>query len=66
VENWSAKFLGPHPEIADEGGRGVNHGGASCRDCHTNTLHSATCLACHDSNNPNDHGGGGHGGGDDD
>jgi hypothetical protein len=66
VENWSAKYRGPHPGIADEGGRDVNHGGASCRDCHTETLHSATCLACHDSNNPDDDGGGGHGGGDDD
>lgn len=54
VDNWSAGYQGPHPEVADEGGRGVNHGGASCRDCHTQTLHSATCLACHDSNNPDD------------
>lgn len=65
VENWSARYRGPHPGIADEGGSGVNHGGASCRDCHTQTLHSATCLACHDSNNPDDDGGGGDGGDDD-
>jgi hypothetical protein len=58
VENWSARYVGPHPGIADEGGSGVNHGGASCRECHTQTLHSATCLACHDSNNPDDDGGG--------
>jgi hypothetical protein len=64
VNNWAARYNGPHPGIADEGGSGVNHGGASCRDCHTQTLHSATCLACHDSNNPDDDGGGD--GGDDD
>lgn len=65
VNNWSARYNGPHPGIADEGGSGVNHGGASCRDCHTETLHSATCLSCHDSNNPDDDGGGDEGGDDD-
>lgn len=64
VENWSARYRGHHPGIADEGGSGVNHGGASCRECHTKTLHTATCLGCHDSNNPDDDGGG-EGGGDD-
>ena len=63
TDNWYAPYTGPHPGIADEGGRGVNHGSASCRDCHTQTLHSATCTACHDSNNPDGEGGGG--GGDD-
>jgi hypothetical protein len=67
TDNWFAPYNGPHPGIADEGGRGVNHGGASCRDCHTQTLQAATCTACHDSNNPDDHSGGnsGSGGGDD-
>ena len=64
TNNWFAPYNGSHPGIADEGGRGVNHGGASCRDCHTQTLHTATCTACHDSNNPDGEGGGG--GGDDD
>ena len=64
TDNWFARYNGSHPGIADEGGSGVNHGGASCRDCHTQTLHSATCLACHDSNNPD--GEGGEGGGDGD
>jgi hypothetical protein len=50
TENWYAPYNGPHPGIADEGGRGVNHGGASCRDCHTQTLQAATCTACHDGN----------------
>ena len=61
TQNWFATYTGPHPGIADEGGRGVNHGGASCRQCHTQTLHTATCTACHNGNNPE-----GGGGGDDD
>jgi len=65
TNNWYAPYNGPHPGIADEGGRGVNHGGASCRDCHTQTLHTATCTVCHNSNNPDGEGGGGGGGGDD-
>lgn len=63
TNDWSARYNGSHPGIADEGGRGVNHGGAACRDCHTQTLRTATCLSCHDSNNPE--GGGGEGGGGD-
>jgi len=59
TNNWYAPYNGRHPGIADEGGRGVNHGGASCRDCHTQTLHTSTCLACHNSNNPDGEGGGG-------
>jgi hypothetical protein len=64
TQNWYAPYTGGHPGIADEGGSGVNHGGGTCRDCHTRSLHSATCTACHDSNNPDDDGGG-DGGGDD-
>lgn len=64
TNDWFARYTGRHPGIADEGGSGVNHGGASCRDCHTQNLSTATCLACHDSNNPDDEGGGD--GGDDD
>ena len=64
TDNWFAVYRGTHPGIADEGGRGVNHGGASCRDCHTSTLQMATCYACHDSNNPD--GDGNKGNGDDD
>lgn len=63
VDNWSAKYRGPHPGIADEGGSGVNHGGGSCRSCHTKTLHTATCKQCHNGNPDGDGGGGG--GGDD-
>ena len=48
-----AKFNQPHPEPrGGEGGSGVNHGGATCRDCHTVNLMTATCIKCHDSNNP--------------
>lgn len=45
-------YNGPHPGIADEGGRGVNHGGQGCRSCHTVNLSTATCTQCHDSNKP--------------
>jgi cytochrome c3-like protein len=62
TDNWFARYNGPHPGVADEGGRGVNHGGASCRDCHTKTLHTAICTKCHEGNKPGD--GGGEGGGD--
>ncbi len=58
TDNWSARYNGPHPGIADEGGSGVNHGGGSCGDCHTQTLSAATCTKCHDSNNPDGEGGG--------
>lgn len=65
TDNWFAVYRGPHPSIADEGGSGVNHGNTSCRTCHTQTLSSATCLSCHDSNNPDGEGEGGGEGGDD-
>ena len=65
TNNWSARYKGPHPGIANEGGSGVNHGGASCRACHTATLRSATCGNCHDGNEGGEGGGDG-GGGDDD
>jgi len=61
TNNWYAPYTGSHPAVADEGGRGVNHGGAACRDCHTQTLRTATCTACHNGNNFD----GGEGGGDD-
>ncbi len=59
TRNWSAGYNGPHPGIADEGGSGVNHGGASCKECHTSTLHSATCGSCHDGNEGGEGGEGG-------
>jgi len=58
TSTWSgAKFS--HPAIS------TRHGGASCATCHPNGYGSATCLACHDSNNPSDGegDGGGEGGG---
>jgi hypothetical protein len=59
VNSWTpAKFKGSHPGIADEGGRGVNHGGASCRTCHTATVFEASCDACHNGNNFEGGGGG--------
>ncbi|HMX18831.1 MAG TPA: cytochrome c3 family protein [Anaerolineales bacterium] len=49
---WTpAGFNIQHPEpIAEEGGNGVFHGGASCRQCHPSTVQEATCTACHDGN----------------
>lgn len=63
VDNWSARYRGSHPGIADEEGSGVNHGGGGCRSCHTKTLHSATCDKCHNGNPEGEDGGDG---GDDD
>jgi len=64
TDNWFAPYNGPHPGIADEGGSGVNHGGVSCRTCHTQTLSAATCGNCHEGNNPEGGEGGEGGGGD--
>ena len=56
TSSWgSGRFSGSHPSP------GIDHGGASCKTCHPSSVASATCLACHDSNNPGD-GGGGDGG----
>jgi hypothetical protein len=55
---WSpAIFNRSHPTFGEEGG--VNHGGATCRTCHPDTVTTFTCLACHNSNHPGDGGGGG-------
>jgi hypothetical protein len=52
---WSpAIFNLSHPGGCD--GNCEHHGGASCRDCHTVNLMTATCTKCHGNNNP---GGGG-------
>ncbi len=48
---WSpAQFNRPHPSFGEEGG--INHGGATCLTCHPNSVTTFTCLACHNSNNP--------------
>jgi len=52
-----ASYTGPHPTFGDKGG--IDHEGATCRDCHTVNLSTATCLKCHDSNSPGDEGKGG-------
>jgi hypothetical protein len=53
TNTWTpAKYNGPHPGIADDGGSGVNHGGQGCRACHTVNLSSATCTQCHKNNKP--------------
>lgn len=48
-----AQYNQPHPNACTEVAC-VGHEGATCRDCHTLNLMSATCLKCHDSNNPGD------------
>ncbi len=66
TRNWDANYTGPHPNVGGgEGGSGIHHGGADCRDCHTKTLREATCTKCHDGNPGGDGGGGGGGGGND-
>ncbi|HEY3313115.1 MAG TPA: cytochrome c3 family protein [Anaerolineales bacterium] len=54
-----AIFNLPHPEPSnvEEGGSGINHGGGTCRDCHTTNLMSATCTKCHQQT-PGGEGGG--------
>ncbi len=54
-----AQYRGSHPVIADEGGRGINHGRTTCSTCHPSTVYQYTCLACHSDNQ------GGEGGEDD-
>jgi hypothetical protein len=56
TSNWNqAIFNLPHPQPTNggEGGSGITHGGAACRQCHPSSVREATCTACHDSNNPN-------------
>jgi hypothetical protein len=50
TSNWNAQYTGPHPSFGEGGG--IHHGGASCTDCHTINLMSATCTKCHSGNNP--------------
>jgi hypothetical protein len=52
ISGWSpAKFTLLHPEPrAEEGGNGINHGGATCRQCHPSTVNQSTCKACHEGN----------------
>ncbi len=50
IFGWSpAGFNIQHPEPSvDEGGSGVFHGGATCRQCHPSTVYEATCTSCHE------------------
>jgi hypothetical protein len=50
TSDWSANYSGSHPSFGEGGG--INHGGASCKDCHPVNVMSSTCKKCHDSNNP--------------
>ncbi|MDO9301150.1 MAG: cytochrome c3 family protein [Anaerolineales bacterium] len=48
--NWNqASYNLSHPEpSADEGGSGINHGNATCRQCHPSTVQQAVCTDCHE------------------
>jgi hypothetical protein len=62
TSNWNdASFNLAHPACGER--NCINHEGANCRDCHTESLARATCLKCHDSNTPGDGGDGGGGDG---
>jgi hypothetical protein len=50
TSTWNASYSGPHPNTCD--GPCLTHRRASCRDCHTVNLSTATCTKCHDNNNP--------------
>lgn len=54
TSSWTrASFNLSHPEPAGgEGGSGITHGGATCRQCHPSSVFQASCTACHESNNP--------------
>jgi len=54
TSNWNqAKFNLAHPKPSGgEGGSGITHGGATCRQCHPSSVQQAICTACHENNNP--------------
>ena len=55
TSSWTpASFPLSHPGGCD--GSCLSHEGATCRDCHTSSLGSATCLMCHETNSPGDGG----------
>ena len=62
IQAWSpAKFNLSHPEPrVGEGGNGINHGRATCQQCHPTSVREYTCDACHRGGFE----GGGHGGDD--
>lgn len=69
IQGWSpAGFNFSHPEPrVDEGGSGIHHGGASCRNCHPSSVFQSSCVSCHEGNNFEEgEGGEGEGEGDDD
>jgi len=49
TSGWSpATFTGTHPVAL--GQNFLDHHGATCKTCHTNTVGQFTCLACHETN----------------
>ncbi len=64
---FKATFNLRHPEPrADEEGSGINHGGATCRQCHPSTVYQSSCVACHENGFEDGEGGGDDDDGDDD
>jgi hypothetical protein len=59
TSNWNqASFNVSHPEPrTDEGGSGITHGGASCRQCHPSTVQQSVCTDCHEGGFENGDGG---------
>lgn len=49
INAWSpAQFNISHPEPrVEEGGNGIRHGGATCRQCHPSSVFQSNCDACH-------------------
>lgn len=49
INAWSpAEFTLSHPEPrVEEGGNGIHHGGASCRECHPSSVFESNCDSCH-------------------
>ena len=49
TSDWlHAPFPGTHPSAL--GQNFLDHHGATCKICHTTTVHRFTCLACHETN----------------
>lgn len=53
INSWTpAAFNISHPEPrVDEGGSGIRHGGASCKECHPSSVFESSCISCHEGNN---------------
>lgn len=50
TSTWNqARFDFAHPEPrVEEGGNGIFHGGATCRQCHPSSVRESSCVSCHE------------------